>query len=250
MLMLLRDFPDSSFSEKIETFNSQFEEETAWNEAKSQNTFEAFVAFQKRYKGGIFDDECETIVLEKRIEFEISEGKKAYLLKDYDKAFELFFKHKDNKSLDSEAQRCLGYIFDIQQKYAEAMKWYKRAAERGDAKGQTNLGTMYIEGKGIKKDYREGIKWLQIAAKQREPMSLYNLGVLNDLNKEYSEAIKWYKQAAEQGQSFGQNNLGVIHEEGKGTPKDINEAVRLYRLSAKQGNQDAKNNLKRLGFPE
>ena len=33
--------------------------------------------------------------------------------------------------------------------YAEAVKWYRLAAEQGDADAQTNLGVMYENGNGV-----------------------------------------------------------------------------------------------------
>jgi hypothetical protein len=38
------------------------------------------------------------------------------------------------------------------QDYKEAVKWFSIAAEQGDANGQTNLGVMYEEGRGVGKD--------------------------------------------------------------------------------------------------
>jgi TPR repeat protein len=38
------------------------------------------------------------------------------------------------------------------QDYAEAVKWYRKAAEQGDVKAQSNLGVMYASGQGVKQD--------------------------------------------------------------------------------------------------
>ena len=39
---------------------------------------------------------------------------------------------------------------------AEGVKWFRRAAEQGNAKGQTYLGWMYEKGRGVPED-DEGI---------------------------------------------------------------------------------------------
>ena len=44
------------------------------------------------------------------------------------------------------------------------MKWYTRAAERGIASAQGNLGVMYAYGEGIPKDYVYAYMWGHIAA--------------------------------------------------------------------------------------
>lgn len=51
--------------------------------------------------------------------------------------------------------------------YAEAVKWYRRAAERDDAVAQIahfNLGDMYRLGKGVKQNYVEAYKWYDLAS--------------------------------------------------------------------------------------
>jgi len=45
-----------------------------------------------------------------------------------------------------------------------AVKWYRRAAEQGDAEAQGNLGAMYAFGKGVLKDYVYAHMWGNIAA--------------------------------------------------------------------------------------
>ena len=50
--------------------------------------------------------------------------------------------------------------------YAEAVKWYRKAAEQGDAEAQFNLGLMYADGEGVPKDYAEAVKWYRKAAEQ------------------------------------------------------------------------------------
>jgi TPR repeat protein len=47
----------------------------------------------------------------------------------------------------------------VPQDYAEAMKWYREAAEQGLAQAQHNLGVMYDQGQGVPQDYAEAMKW-------------------------------------------------------------------------------------------
>ena len=50
--------------------------------------------------------------------------------------------------------------------YAEAVKWYRKAAEQGHAHAQFNLGWMYENGEGVAKDDYEAVKWYCMAAVQ------------------------------------------------------------------------------------
>jgi uncharacterized protein len=54
----------------------------------------------------------------------------------------------------------------VVQDYAEAVKWYRLAAEQGYADAQYNLGLMYDYGNGVVQDYAEAVKWYRLAAEQ------------------------------------------------------------------------------------
>ena len=58
---------------------------------------------------------------------------------------------------------------------AEAVRWYRMAAEQGDADAQLNLGYMYGTGEGIPKDYVQAYAWYNIAAAQGNKKAKENL---------------------------------------------------------------------------
>ena len=43
---------------------------------------------------------------------------------------------------------------------AEAVRWYRQAAERGDTEAQFNLGVMYYKGHGVRQDLALAQEWL------------------------------------------------------------------------------------------
>jgi hypothetical protein len=47
---------------------------------------------------------------------------------------------------------------------AEAAKWFRKAADQGDAQAQFNLAVMYGYGEGVPQDYVEAHKWFNLAA--------------------------------------------------------------------------------------
>ncbi len=64
---------------------------------------------------------------------------------------------------DAESQFDLGRAlyrgdYGVAEDYAEAVKWYRKAAEQNKAKAQFNLGLCYAKGEGVAKDYVEGQK--------------------------------------------------------------------------------------------
>ncbi|MBQ4479124.1 MAG: sel1 repeat family protein [Victivallales bacterium] len=50
--------------------------------------------------------------------------------------------------------------------YAEAVKWFRKAAGQGLAEAQYNLGVCYATGLGVEQDYAEAVKWFRKAAEQ------------------------------------------------------------------------------------
>ena len=70
---------------------------------------------------------------------------------------------------NAEAQHCLGWRYEegkgVPEDKAEAVKWYRLAAEQGYDEAQNSLGRCYIFGEGVPQDKATGIKWLRKAAK-------------------------------------------------------------------------------------
>jgi TPR repeat protein len=54
----------------------------------------------------------------------------------------------------------------VPQDYAEAVKWFRRAAEQGQAGAQYNLGLMYGNGDGVPQDHMLAHMWFNLAAAQ------------------------------------------------------------------------------------
>jgi cyclophilin family peptidyl-prolyl cis-trans isomerase len=48
----------------------------------------------------------------------------------------------------------------------EAVKWYRKAAEQGNAVGQRILGVMYENGRGVNRDLAEAIYWYRLSRDQ------------------------------------------------------------------------------------
>ena len=72
------------------------------------------------------------------------------------------------------------------------LKWYRLAADQGNADAQNNLGAMYDNGQGVPQNY--------------------------------AEAVKWFRLAADQGHAIAQNNLGLMYAKGQGVPQNYAEA--------------------------
>jgi TPR repeat protein len=106
---------------------------------------------------------------------------------------------------------------------------------------QYNLGGIYREGTGVRQDYVEAVKWYRLAADQGNAMAQPNLGAMydNGIGVSYTEAVKWYRQAADQGDAMAQSNLGAMYDNGTGVRQDYAEAAKWYRLATDQGQAGA-----------
>ena len=54
-------------------------------------------------------------------------------------------------------------VLAYNQDYSEAVKWYRMAAEQGDAMAQFSLGVMYYKGQGVPEDYVQAHMWVNLA---------------------------------------------------------------------------------------
>jgi TPR repeat protein len=141
------------------------------------------------------------------------------------------------------AQFQLGFMLSqgqgAQQDYAEAAKWYRKAADQGYSPAQTNLGKLYQDGTGVPQDYSEAERWLRLAADQGDAIAQVKLGVAyqeaKGVAQDYQEASRWFRLSADQGNLAAQLLLAGMYNRGQGVPQDYKESTRWYRLAAEQG---------------
>ena len=135
------------------------------------------------------------------------------------------------------------FEFSNQENYAEAVKWYRKAAEQGFTFAQSDLAVCYRKGQGVPQSYNEAVKWYRKAAEQGHAKAQCNLGVCyaqgQGVPQSYTEAVKWFRKAAEQGYAQAQYNLGFFYTQGQGVPQDYAEAAKWYRKAAEQGHAGA-----------
>ena len=92
------------------------------------------------------------------------------------------------------------------------------AAERGDAKAQTELGLAYDMGRGVDRNTSEAVRWYRKAAEQGYAEAQYQLGKALHWNRRMGEGVEtdtvdaaqWYCRAAEQGHFHAQNALARL----------------------------------------
>ncbi len=138
--------------------------------------------------------------------------------------------------------------------YTQAVFWFRKAAEQGEADAQETLGNLYYGGHGpLSMDhfidwimhgrYTQAAFWYRKAAEQGDADAQESLGDLyrdgDGVSEDATEAAAWYRKAAEQGDADAQESLGDLYRDGDGVPKDAAEAAALFRKAAEQGNARA-----------
>jgi TPR repeat protein len=127
--------------------------------------------------------------------------------------------------------------------YAKAYAEFKAAAERGDLRGQYNLGVLYFTGRGVRKDLERAVEWYRRAAAQGLAVAQSALGLSyyrgDGVEQNYAQARKWFGKAAEQGLAWAQYNLGVMYFNGEGVDKDMDKVVHWIGRAARRGFPDA-----------
>jgi TPR repeat protein len=172
------------------------------------------------------------------------------------------------ESAEEQYELGLGYYnggFGVPKDFDEAVKWYRKAVDRGIANAQNNLGEMYTYGRaaledlaknimyevdlclGPPEDYDEALKWFRKAADQGHAEAQYSIGNMyffgEGVPEDLAEAFKWYRMAAEQGHVVAQRRLGNIYFYGDGVTRDHAEAAKWWRKAAEQGDADAQDEL-------
>ncbi|WP_330084515.1 tetratricopeptide repeat protein [Methylocystis iwaonis] len=131
--------------------------------------------------------------------------------------------------------------------YPAAVKILKPLAEKGEARAMSELGPIYLMGKGVPVDHKEAIKWIRQAAEKGDAAAQANLGTMyldgHILKQDYAEAMKWSLLAAGKGVAAAQANIASMYYDGSGVGQDYKEAAKWMRLAAKQGDAESQVNL-------
>ncbi len=157
----------------------------------------------------------------------------------------------------SEAQYNIGFMYfkgwGVQQDYAEAARWFGRAAEQDNADAQFFLGLSYSTGRGVQQDPERAVYWYRKAGEQGDVVAQFNLGVIYDkgrntrqrhvITEDDAEAIHWYRRAAQQGYSMAQMNLALIYMESEAVPRNYIKAYKWLSIAGDTDARELRNNL-------
>lgn len=164
---------------------------------------------------------------------------------NYAEAVRWYHDAADNHK-DTEAAFYLGFLYsegrDVIKSPRTAVRYWRIAAEAGNAAAQNQLGFAYMEGNGVAADQERSRFWFRKAADANYAPAQFWLGYLylmDDDSTHHQEGLALLTQSAEAGHDWSQYKLGHLYELGYRVPANHQEAAKWYQKAADQGHTDA-----------
>ena len=140
--------------------------------------------------------------------------------------------------------------------YDIALKKWDQLASDGHPGAKYEIGRMYYDGLGTKRDYPKAKQYFAGAATLGHPDAIFSLGQMYDFGRsvdpDYYLAVKWYRAAAnfghkkanlfkvaEKGNKVLLYSIGLMYSAGRGFPKDKVKAYVWWSYAARLGHKSA-----------
>ena len=147
---------------------------------------------------------------------------------------------------------CDGYgdIFYFTANYQQAVKYYQKSADLGNARGYHLLGLLYYDGKGVCQNLPKAFTLYKKACDLNFATACHNVGLLYDngrgVKQDFTNARKYYEKACNANIAGACNNLGYLYGNGKGVKENLSTAKQYYGKACDLGNQMGCDNYKIL----
>lgn len=136
----------------------------------------------------------------------------------------------------------------VKNNLTKAAKYFRAAAQQGDAEAMNNYGIMLMKGEGVPVNLKEAQKYFQMSADQGNSFGQNNLGVLLK-NIDQERAKRMFAQSAEQHNLSGMNNYGLMLMKSD-NEKDRIEALSLFKAAADESHANAMFNYATMAIKE
>lgn len=158
------------------------------------------------------------------------------------------------ETVDAELMYYIGIAykegFSVEHDFSEALYWFKKSADGGNAASQYEMGLANEKGNGISKNESEAARWYRISADRGNAPANLSLGILYEEGRgvvqNASEAAKFYRRGSELGNAHAGYLLGRLYEDGRGVPLSLPKAADCYRKAGGAGHALAGYNLGKM----
>jgi len=149
---------------------------------------------------------------------------------------------------EQKASFYLGRIYNegsgVSQDYAQALKWYEKAASKGWWPAQKALGVLYYNGRGTAKDYTQAFSWFKKAADKGDKDASFFVGYMyyagEGVARDYQQAVSWFKKAGEKGQLDAQCFLAHLYAYGEEIDLDLDQSEYWFDKAIEQVEKDSR----------
>jgi V8-like Glu-specific endopeptidase len=138
--------------------------------------------------------------------------------------------------------------------YATALRALSPLAERGDARAEFDVGFMHAYGWGVQRNPADAITWYRKAADQGLGVAQHFLGIAyvngEGVRPDDAEAARWFARAAAQGFAQAEFMLGLMTLDGRGVPKDLAQGYAFMVMAGQGGVRSAARVVQKLALTE
>jgi TPR repeat protein len=139
-----------------------------------------------------------------------------------------------------------------EKRFDDAIRLFEKAADAGDGNALLFLGDVYYIGRFRTQDFQKARSYYEKAEASGYlgAERANNLGVIYadglGVKRDDKRAFQLFERSAKGGFSWGMTNLGVRYEQGLGVPQDYKQARQWYEKAAAKGNEEARNRLQSM----
>lgn len=123
--------------------------------------------------------------------------------------------------------------------YPKALQILYKMESRGSGMAMNNLGTMYMEGSGVKRSDRWAKYWLEKSVAHGCVYAMINLANMLTIGpkkyRDYARAVELLKMAMDKDDPEAFNMMGICYHEGRGVPQSNRKAFQYYKLGYEKG---------------
>ena len=130
---------------------------------------------------------------------------------------------------------CLNGLLPTLFRKKDAFEICDKLAQQDFVKGYLGLGYCYLNAVGVEKNEDMAAKWFKKAANQGDAIAMHFLGMMAHEKRDYEQAIPWYKSAVALGHGGAVISLSLCYQDGKGVPCDPKQSFELVQELANKG---------------
>src|ERR1700751_1547852 len=138
--------------------------------------------------------------------------------------------------------------------YAAALRRLSVLAEKGDARAQFDGGFMHAYGWGVQRNPAEAITWYRKAADQGLQVAQHFLGLAyvngEGVQPDDAAAARWFSRAHAKGFSQSQYMFGLMTLDGRGVQKDLVQGFAFMVMAGQGGVRSAARVIQKLALTE